>query len=227
MTTALISASDLTAGYRGVVAISGVDIEVRPGELVLLAGANGAGKTTTVKTLSGALPAMSGSVTLFGQPTDAPLHLRVRAGLGVVTEARTICMSLTVRDNLRLCPGANLDRALATFPELEAKMGTKAGLLSGGEQQMLALGRALMQRPRVLLADELSQGLSPIVVKRLIAALRQATDDGAGVLLVEQHVKMAMSVVDRAYLMRSGRLLGEFHGHELRNDSTIVHEMYL
>ena len=150
-----------------------------------------------------------------------------RAGLGVVTEARTISMSLTVRDNLRLCPGADLGRALAIFPELEPRMGVKAGLLSGGEQQMLALGRVLMRRPRVLLADELSQGLSPIVVKRLIAALRQAANDGVGVLLVEQHVRLAMSVVDRAYVMRSGQLLGRFAGQQLRDDSSIIQEMYL
>lgn len=224
--TALVEAKGLRAGYHGVAAVEEVDLEVRAGEMVLLAGANGAGKTTTVKALSGALPLMAGSVSFFGAPTTEPLHRRVRRGVGVVTEARTITMSLTVRENLSLA-AAKVPDVLASFPELESRLEIKAGLLSGGEQQMLSLGRVLATKPKVILADELSQGLAPVIVRRLVAALRQAADSGVAVLLVEQHVRLALSVVDRAYLMRSGRLRRHYVGRELVEDDSLIREMYL
>lgn len=224
--TALVEASGVRAGYHGVPAIDEVDLEVRAGEMVLLAGANGAGKTTTVKALSGSLPLMAGSVSFFGAPTAEPLHRRVRRGVGVVTEARTITMGLTVRENLNLA-GAKVPDVLTHFPELECRLEVKAGLLSGGEQQMLSLGRILATNPKVILADELSQGLAPVVVRRLVIALRQAADSGVGVLLVEQHVRLAVTVVDRAYLMRSGRLRRHYAGRELVEDDSLLREMYL
>lgn len=226
MTAPLIASRSMSAGYHDVAAIHEVDLEVKPGELVLLAGANGAGKTTTVKALAGAISLTRGTVELLGGPTRASMHRRIRGGLGVVTEARTITMGLTVRENLRLGSGP-MEAALEHFPELGARLNVRAGLLSGGEQQMLSLARVLAAKPKVILADELSQGLAPIVVKRLLGALRAAADAGAGVLLVEQHVRMALAVVDRAYLIRSGRVRVENTAAELRANPDIVRSAYL
>jgi ABC-type branched-subunit amino acid transport system ATPase component len=226
LTNPVLVARDLTAGYHGVPAIHDLNLVVHPGELILLAGANGAGKTTTVKALSGYIPVMGGSIELLGAPSSQPLHARIRLGMGLVTETRTITMGLTVRENLRLGRGT-VEEALAHFPELEPRTHVKAGLLSGGEQQMLSLGRVLAAKPKVILVDELSQGLAPIIVKRLIKALRTAADRGTGVLLVEQHVRMALTVVDRAYLIRSGHIHSENNADQLRNDSDLIRDAYL
>lgn len=226
MTTALIESQGMSAGYHGVPAIHEVDLQVMPGELVLLAGANGAGKTTTVRALAGALSLMKGAVHLLGSATEAPVHHRIRSGLGLITETRTITMGLSVRENLRLGSGT-LEDALLHFPELGSRLNVKAGLLSGGEQQMLSLARVLAAKPKVILADELSQGLAPIIVRRLLGALRSAADAGAGVLLVEQHVHMVLAVVDRAYLIRSGRIRGENSAAQLRSNREILRSAYL
>jgi ABC-type branched-subunit amino acid transport system ATPase component len=226
VSTGGIRAVGVSAGYSGVPAIRQVDLEVRQGQMVLLAGANGAGKSTTLMTLAGGVRCMEGGVELFGDGVDEPMFKRVRRGVGVVTEARTVFMGLTVAENLRLGRGS-ADLALKHFPELEKRLKIRAGLLSGGEQQMLALGRVMAARPQVILADELSLGLAPIVVKRLLGALRSAANDGAAVLLVEQHVHLALGIVDHGYFMRRGRVQLEGSSAELRRDGDRIRDIYL
>jgi branched-chain amino acid transport system ATP-binding protein len=200
----VLQARNLSAGYGPQPVIHAVDLVVRPGEIVGLLGANGAGKTTTLLTLAGELPPLTGEVMIDGTVTTAPLHRRARQGLMFVTEEKSVFMGLSARDNLRVAD-VDIGVALELFPELERLLGVPAGLLSGGEQQILTLARALSRRPRVLLADELSMGLAPLVVKRLFeAVLRAAEREGTAVLLVEQHVRKALEYCDRAYVMHRG-----------------------
>ena len=201
-----LQAEGVSAGYGPQAVIHDIDLVVYPGEIVGLVGANGAGKTTTLLTLAGELPTLAGQVSIDGTPTTAPLHTRARQGLTFVTEEKSVFMSLTTRDNLRVAE-VELETALELFPELEKLLGVRAGLLSGGEQQMLTLARALSRHPHVLLADELSMGLAPLVVKRLLdAVVRGAKQQGTAVLLVEQHVRKALEYCDRAYVMQRGRI---------------------
>jgi branched-chain amino acid transport system ATP-binding protein len=201
----VLRVTGLVAGYGDLAAVRGVDLEVYAGEVVALLGPNGAGKTTTLLTLAGELPKMAGEVHYMGQPFKGPLHQRVRRGLGFVPEERSVFMGLSVADNLDI--GGQPARVLELFPELEPLLGRRAGLLSGGEQQMLTLGRALAMKPKVLLVDELSVGLAPIIVDRLFAALiATAREDGTAVLLVEQQARRALRVADRWYLLRRGML---------------------
>lgn len=184
-----------------------LDLSVRPGELVVLLGANGAGKTTTLLALSGELPPLAGEVRWAGRATRARLHHRARDGLALVTEGKAVFMRLSVAENLRLGRGS-VGAAVDLFPELREHLGRKAGLLSGGQQQMLALARVLAARPRALLVDEMSLGLAPPIVRRLYRAVRRAADEhGLGVLLVEQHARQALAVADRGYLLHRGRLV--------------------
>ncbi|HEX9530918.1 MAG TPA: ATP-binding cassette domain-containing protein, partial [Acidimicrobiales bacterium] len=169
--TGRLVTENLTVGYSGVPVVSGVSIEVHPGEVVALLGRNGAGKSTLLHTLAGIIPPISGQLDVCGSGAGAPFHRRVRRGLGLVTEERAIIRRLTVAENLRLAPGPAED-AERRFPELVALRGHKAGLLSGGEQQMLALAKALAARPTVLLIDELSLGLAPLVLQRLLREVR-------------------------------------------------------
>ncbi|WP_433218330.1 ATP-binding cassette domain-containing protein [Dactylosporangium sp. CS-047395] len=194
----------LSAGYDDLAVVRDVDLKVMRGEIVALLGANGTGKSTTILTAAGELPPIGGEVRWRGAVTTAPLHVRARMGMSFVPEERSVLMGMSVRDNLLLGPG-RIERALELFPELEPLLATRAGLLSGGEQQMLALARALAANPVALLLDELSLGLAPLVVDRLFAALRRAADDdGVAVLLVEQQARRAMAVADRWYLLRRG-----------------------
>jgi branched-chain amino acid transport system ATP-binding protein len=205
--TTLIEAQGLSAGYGKMAVVRDIDLRVDAGEVVALIGANGAGKTTTLLTLAGELSPLAGEVRFRGKPTRAPMHARCRNGLGFVTEERSVIMDMSVADNLKLARVARRD-ALELFPGLERVMDRRAGLCSGGEQQMLSLARALGRRPSLLLADELSLGLAPIVVSNLLQAVRDAANErGVGVLLVEQHVRQALKIADRVYVMERGHIV--------------------
>ncbi|MFN8037469.1 MAG: ATP-binding cassette domain-containing protein [Acidimicrobiia bacterium] len=223
---ALIAARDLSAGYGALAAVRGVDLEVRSGEVVALLGPNGAGKTTTLLALAGELTPLGGEVVWRGSSRTAPLHARARQGLAFVPGERGVFAGLTTIGNLRLGRGT-VEDACGYFPELELLLHRRAGLLSGGEQQMLTLARALAAKPGLLLADELSLGLAPLAVRRILGAVRDAADTGVGVLLVEQHARDALEISDRAYVLHNGRI--EFAGdaEELRSDPAALRAAYL
>jgi ABC-type branched-subunit amino acid transport system ATPase component len=222
----VLEARGLRAGYGDTVVVRGLDLEVHAGEVVALLGPNGAGKSTTILTLAGELRSLGGEIFLHGQKTAAALHKRVRLGLGLVSEERTVLMRMSVADNLRVNRG-DTDYALELFPELVPHLKRNVGMLSGGQQQMLALARALSRRPKVLLADELSLGLAPIIVDRLLAVARAAADEGVAVLLVEQHVHKALELADRAYVVRRGEVQLSGTAKELREHIADVEKVYL
>jgi branched-chain amino acid transport system ATP-binding protein len=204
-----------------------VTLEVRSGEIVALLGANGAGKTTTILTLCGELRPMSGEVMFLGRPARSSLTQQARAGLTLVTEEKSVFMGLTTAENLRLGQG-NPERALELFPLLRDHLKRKAGLLSGGQQQILTLARALASNPKVLLADELTLGLAPVIVRQLLEVLRRTADeDDVGVLLVEQHVRSALAIADRIYVLRRGRVVLSGDAREMRNRIDEIEESYL
>jgi branched-chain amino acid transport system ATP-binding protein len=213
MSETLLETKGLSAGYGGQAVVHDVDITVKAGEIVALLGANGAGKTTTLLTMAGELPPIGGEIMLDGEPTTAPLYRRARNGLGYITEERSVFMGLSARDNLRT-GGVSTAKALELFPELERVMGTRGGLLSGGEQQMLTLARALGREPRLLLADELSLGLAPIIVDRLLKSVRAAADGGTAVLMVEQYARKAIGYADRVYVMAGGHIRMSLEANE-------------
>jgi branched-chain amino acid transport system ATP-binding protein len=207
--------------------IRDINLVLHPGEVVGLFGANGAGKTTTMLALAGELMPLDGEVELHGEVTRDPLYRRAQNGLMFVTEEKSVIMGLTTRDNLRV-GGVDIDIALGLFPELEKRINIMGGLLSGGEQQMLSLARALGRNPRILLADELSLGLAPIVVQRLLQAVRDAAAElGMAVLLVEQHVRQALKFADRAYIMRRGTVEISGTTGELMSRISDIEETYL
>ena len=226
MREVLLSAKGLDAGYNGQAIVSGVDLDLRAGEMIGVFGANGAGKTTTVLTLAGSQRAVAGELTLLGAAHPGSLYKAARSGLALLTDDRSIFAPLSVRDNLRLGRGG-VEAALQIFPELREHVDRRAGLLSGGQQQMLSVGRILAARPRVILADELSLGLAPLIVKRLLAALRAAADDGAAVLIVEQHVPVALAMVDTAVVLARGTVALSAPAAELRDDPHAISDLYL
>jgi ABC-type branched-subunit amino acid transport system ATPase component len=224
--TPAVHLDHLTAGYGGTPAIHDIDIRVEAGQIVSLLGANGAGKTTTLLTIAGEIAPMNGTATILGDAKRRALDHRARHGLGFLTEERCVFMNLTGRENLSLGRGT-VAAALAYFPELEEHLGKKAGLMSGGQQQMLALGRVLAGDPEVLLADELSLGLAPLIVQRLLKVLRQAADRGVAVILVEQHVRHALEIADHAYVLRRGRIVLEGPATDLRGSAEDIARHYL
>jgi branched-chain amino acid transport system ATP-binding protein len=227
--TAVLSLRKVTAGYAGVPALRKLDLALAEGEIVALLGPNGAGKTTTLLTAAGVIAPMAGSIAAFGRPLSRRLERNARAGLALVPDTRGVFHGLTVRQNLALPRRwrAGLPAALELFPALDGLMGRRCGLLSGGEQQMLAIAKALVARPKVLLVDEMSMGLAPIAVRALLPAIRALADRfGVGVVLVEQHIDLALSIADRAIVLHHGHVALAGAAADLRADRHAVAEAY-
>jgi len=231
----LLSIDDLRSAYGRIEALHGVSLEVSSGEIVSLIGANGAGKTTLLCTVSGVQPVTAGSIRLQGKSIDGmPSHRRVALGITQVPEGRQLFAPLSVEDNLRLGawsrPAANLTLDLARiyelFPMLAARRTSPAGALSGGQQQMLAIGRALMAKPRLLLLDEPSMGLAPILVDQIFEIIRRLKVEGLTILLVEQNAHAALAIADRAYVLETGRIAASGSAAQIRVDQR-VREAYL
>lgn len=222
----VLEATALDVGYNDVPVVKGVSLHVRAGEVVVLLGANGVGKTTMLRCLAGILTPSAGEIHLKGEATRAPLHKRARRGLGFVSDERSVIMGLTVAENIRL-GGAAAKDVFGTFPELEKRRGTKAGLLSGGEQQMLTLGRLLARKPDLLLADEISLGLAPLIVQQLLRTVRAAADTGMAALIVEQHVRQALEFADRVYVMQRGEIVFSGTAEECDGRLDEIEQAYL
>ncbi len=227
----MLKVENLEVSYGMIKAIKGVSFEVNQGEVIALIGSNGAGKTTILHTVTGLLQAQSGSILFEGKElTKIPAHKIVGMGMAHVPEGRRVFQELTVFENLKL--GAfvlndkkvienNLKYVYEHFPRLKERKNQIAGTLSGGEQQMLAMGRALMSNPKIILMDEPSMGLSPILVSEIFTIIREVSDDGTTVLLVEQNAKKALAIADRAYVLETGKIALEGNAKELLHDEKI------
>ncbi len=232
MTDSALALEDLTAGYENSAVIRDVNVTVEPGEIVALLGANGAGKTTTLRAISGLVHPMTGRITLLGADlAKVPPSTRARMGIAHVPEGRGLFFGLTVAEHFRLShPGERLDADVAYgyFPALAKISSRRAGLLSGGEQQMLAVGRALARKPKVLLLDELSLGLAPVIVERLLPVVRAyAKEASCAVLLVEQHIQLALGVADRGYVLAHGQVVLAGDAGQLRSHTGQLVASYL
>jgi branched-chain amino acid transport system ATP-binding protein len=216
----------LDAGYGDVAMVHGLDLHVDRHEVVALLGPNGAGKTTALLTIAGALTPLAGDVVMAGKVVTDALFRRAQRGMSLVSDDRVIFRDLTTAENLRLSDH-DPSEAITIFPELEPLLDRKAGLLSGGEQQMLSLGRALARRPALLLADELTLGLAPVVVRKLLAAIRRVADAGTAVLLVEQQARRVLPICDRGYVLSRGCVLLSGTAEELRCNISEIERRYL
>lgn len=231
----LLKLEGLMAGYGGITAVKGIDMAVEDGEIVTLIGSNGAGKSTTLRAISGLVKPRAGSIRFRDRTiTNLPAHRIVSLGISQVPEGRGIFHRLSVHENLQLGAfqrrdrdiGADLDRVYTLFPRLKERANQSGGTLSGGEQQMLAIGRAMMARPTLLLLDEPSMGLSPILVETIFETVKRIKEQGTTILLVEQNAAMALEVADRAYVLESGVISVQGTGAELaKNDD--VRRSYL
>jgi len=226
---------NVSVNYGAIEALTGISMQVAKGEVVTLIGANGAGKTTTLKTASGLLHPRQGTVSFEGRDiSKTPAHELVRGGIGQAPEGRRIFSRMTVLENLQM--GAfirdlkgiqpDIERVFTLFPRLRERIGQLGGTLSGGEQQMLAIGRALMSRPRLLLLDEPSLGLAPLMVERIFETISELKRQGRTILLVEQNVHQALDVADRAYVLETGRIMLDGPAETLRQDPK-VEQSYL
>ncbi|QGG41547.1 ABC transporter ATP-binding protein [Aeromicrobium yanjiei] len=229
----ILELKDLAAGYSGGrPVVRDLNLAVEQGEILALLGPNGAGKTTMLLTASGLLPSLSGSIEIDGTPVKSGnARAAVRAGLVLVPDDRALFTTLTVEENLRLSrqrKGTTVDKVLSYFPALKERFKVGAGQLSGGEQQMLAIGRALMQDPKVLLIDELSMGLAPVIVEGLLPVLRRVADDtGAAILLVEQHVMLALDLADTAVVVAHGQEVLRGAASDLARSPQRIEQAYL
>ncbi|MEE1243357.1 ABC transporter ATP-binding protein [Frisingicoccus sp.] len=228
---AMLKVTDLQVYYGVIQALKGISFEVNEGEVIALIGANGAGKTTILHTITGLIEAKAGTVEFEGKDiTKMPGHKIVTLGMAHVPEGRRVFADLTVLENLKMGAYTRTDKneiaeSLAMvykrFPRLEERKNQLAGTLSGGEQQMLAMGRALMSKPKIILMDEPSMGLSPIFVNEIFDIIREVSESGTTVLLVEQNAKKALSIADRAYVLETGNIVLEGDAKEMMNDESV------
>jgi branched-chain amino acid transport system ATP-binding protein len=226
MTQTSLEVDGLRGGYNDTVIIRDLSMRVADGEVLAIIGRNGAGKTTTLATIAGILPRMAGTVKIGGVPFKSTTARGTREALGIVLEGRSVFPSLSVRQNLTV-GRADPDEVFASFPELSRRADVKAGSLSGGEQQLLALARAMARRPHVLLIDELSFGLAPAICDRLFAAIRDFAGQGRAVVVVEQHLRYAEMVGSRVLVMHQGRFALELSGDELQERAGEIERLYL
>ncbi len=230
----VLKVDDINVYYGSIHAIKGVSFEVGQGEVVTLIGANGAGKSTTLNTIAGLLRSKTGSVTFMGEDMGkVPPHKVVSRGLALVPEGRRIFLQMTTQENLEMgaftrkgVDAADLDQVFAQFPRLKERRKQVAGTLSGGEQQMLAMGRALMSHPKLLMLDEPSMGLAPILVEQIFEIIQGLHKAGTTILLVEQNAQAALSVADRGYVLETGKIVTSGSGQELL-DSPAIKKAYL
>ena len=227
----LLKITSLQVAYGGIKAVKGVDLHVNEGELVTLIGSNGAGKTTTMKAITGSLPMADGDIEYLGKSIKGKgAWDLVRDGLAMVPEGRGVFARMTITENLQMGAyirndkagiAADMEKMFTIFPRLRERKDQLAGTMSGGEQQMLAMGRALMSRPKVLLLDEPSMGLSPIMVDKIFEVVREVSAQGVTILLVEQNASRALGIADRGYVMESGAVTMNGDAKELLNDSRV------
>lgn len=232
MSETVLSLKNLETRYGQVYALKGINLEVRKGEIVTLLGSNGAGKSTTLKTISSLVPACSGSVEFFGKDiTHEEPHVIVQMGVIHVPEGRKVFKEHTVLENLELGSFTlrdnverkkRIEQVFELFPVLKERQKQMGGLLSGGEQQMLAIGRALMVKPKILLLDEPSMGLAPIIVQNIMNIIKKINQEGTTILLVEQNAKLALKLAHRGYVLETGMIVSEGDAAELSKDESIV-----
>ena len=231
----ILKVDDINVYYGSIHAVKGVSFEVSQGEIVTLIGANGAGKSTTLNTISGLRHSKTGSITFLGETLNKiPCHKTVSKGLALVPEGRRVFLQMTVQENLEMGAftqstagiDADLETVFAQFPRLQERRRQVAGTLSGGEQQMLAMGRALMSHPKLLMLDEPSMGLAPILVEQIFDIIQRLHHAGTTILLVEQNAQAALSVADRGYVLETGRIVTSGTGHELL-ESPAIKKAYL